>query len=81
MSRFRRAVPLTLLALSCLACRAKPEACEDIAAHVAALAEAEDKGGAGTEVTIESTCKQDPPTRAYAKCVLAAGDLAALEGC
>lgn len=72
---------LTLAALPSTACRAKADACEELAAQVARLAEAEGKGGAGTRVTIESSCRQDPPTRAYLECVLAATELAALEGC
>lgn len=72
---------LTLAALSSTACRANPDACEELAAQVAKLAEAEAKGGAGTQVTVESTCRQDPPTRAYVECVMAATDLATLEGC
>lgn len=72
---------LTLAALSSTGCRANPDACADLAAQVAKLAEAEDKGGPGTQLTVESSCREDPPTRAYVECVMAATDLATLEGC
>ena len=84
MSRLHLSLPLTLLAfasLACCGCRAKPEACESLAAHISELAAAEGKGGPGSRYAIEKDCKELPPTRTFVGCVMAADSLTALDAC
>ena len=81
MSRLHLSLPLTLLALACSGCRAKPEVCESLAAHISEVAEAEGKGGPGSRYAIEKDCKELPPTRTFVSCVMAAQTLSALDAC
>jgi hypothetical protein len=79
----RRSTLLSLLALCSLVvgCRADEADCRELARHISELAEAEGKGGAGTTVALEQTCKEQRPSRALVECMMAAEDLAAVNDC
>ena len=76
----RRALVLGL-ALACVACRASEDDCAELARHVAELAEAEAKTGAGTVVALETSCKTQRPTKALVQCMMAAESLAEVDAC
>lgn len=64
-----------------LGCRADQEACRELAVHIAELAEAEDRGGTGTEAALERDCNEQRPTRALLECMMASETLAQLDEC
>ena len=70
-----------LLLLGATGCRADEEGCRDLARHVAELAAAEDKAGAGTAVALEADCNRLRPTRGLVECMVAAQSLAEVDGC
>ena len=70
-----------LLSLALLGCRANQEACSELAAHVAELAEAEGRAGSGTAVALERACNEQRPTRALLECMMASETLAQVDEC
>jgi hypothetical protein len=64
-----------------LGCRADQEACKELAAHVAELAQAEGRAGSGTAVALERDCNEQRPTQKLLECMMASETLAQLDEC
>jgi hypothetical protein len=62
-------------------CRADTDDCRELAVHIAELAQAEGRGGAGTELALERDCNEQPPSRALIDCMMASETLAQLDEC
>jgi hypothetical protein len=78
----RMLLPLALVGgLTLGGCRADQEACRELADHIAALAQSEGHGGAGTAIALERDCNEQRPTRALLECMMASQTLAQLDEC
>jgi hypothetical protein len=76
-----RAPLLVFLSLCLFGCRADESTCSELGSHIAALAEAEGKAGAGTAVAVERDCNEHRPTQKLVRCLRAAQSLADVEAC